>query len=174
MSVEPISEGAFMNSKTLITVLTGLALCGGSVLAIQPESAKPAPKDEKPASQPADAPAKKPEAKRPDAKKPEAKTTNDFPTSMPIPPDAAKQGTVYYMISGKSKQITVTSEVAGAKTDWISNNATGYAVLGADHNPSAIKTMVWSMPVKSLDTRAALPDDEMAIARWLEADKQPV
>src|SRR6185295_13708288 len=105
MSVEPISEGAFMNSKTLITVLTGLALCGGSVLAIQPESAKPAPKDEKPASQPADAPAKKP-----DAKKPEAKTTNDFPTSMPIPPDAAKQGTVYYMISGKSKQITVTSE----------------------------------------------------------------
>jgi polyisoprenoid-binding protein YceI len=97
--------------------------------------------------------------------------------SLDVPADHAAAGKVFHALPGKARQVSF--RWAGIKEDpdksqeGVSNGVVGYAVVGSDDAPFALKGGWWKLPVKSLDTQIPLRNEHLQGADWLDAEKNP-
>lgn len=161
-----------MDLRSFRVVMFGLvASCGLACSALGQET-KPAPKPaDNPTSEPKPAP-KMPEKK--DNSADDEKDNGKFPAKMDVPADAAKQGKVYHVMSGRrEKNMKFTSDAANEKIEGYSRFTVGYAVAGPDDNMAALRGAEFRVPVASVRTGNSMRDGHLQQENWFDAAKYP-
>lgn len=93
--------------------------------------------------------------------------------TLQIPADLANQGTVYYALPGRDKQIYFESDAPLEDIKGQSNQVIGYAVAPSGSDRADLLGGEWHLPVRSVRTGIELRDQHLASRDWFDAANHP-